>query len=224
MKKRIVLFICFLITCILLVGCGNEISEPITPETIDESGNTTIGQSDLKFPDMKYWDLYNPNGFDTFTAIVYNPNNVDIDISYDLVFLKDEVMVSKIEGCYNGSVSPNSEDIIWINYNVPSADKVDSVKMENVVINESLYTPIPCKYEFEGIIDNKICYNYSFEKPLSSGLVNFLLYNDNNGNNMCDDGEIVVVEQSSILGQTGTVSYDLDVFYATNHIFMIKGY
>lgn len=220
MKKRIICLISCLIVCLLVTACGKTNSnETVVPES--EEANVSV---ELKEPVMEWWELYNPNGFDTVTALITNPNNIPVDVSYDLVFYKDGSEVSRIEYCLNESIMPNHKDIVWANVDVPSSADADDVKMENVLVTEAYATPVEGTYEFVEIKDNEAYYNFKFEKPIEIATIWFLFYNDNNNNNKFDKGEIVVTELHNLLEQEGIVSYETDVYPYTNCDIYFKAY
>ena len=75
-------------------------------ETKDSQG------SELSDPILEWWELYNPNGFNTFTGVISNPNNIAVDVTYDLVYYKngEEVvrrgrLIDNIEGQRFGTLT-----------------------------------------------------------------------------------------------------------------------
>ena len=73
----------------LLVGCGKKENNNENNNLNNNESNPSEENISLKEPIMEWCELYNPNGFNTITCVVSNPNNVDIDFTYDLVFYKD---------------------------------------------------------------------------------------------------------------------------------------
>ena len=231
MKKRTLIPAVCLLLCLLLAGCGstdapvqdvqNETPAPevAVPETNDTADEPAV---ELAEPVMEWWELYNPNGFDTVTAVISNPNNAAIDVSYDLVYYKGGEEVARSEYFTNFGILPGGRDIIWANYDIPASTDVDDVKMENVTVSEAYDTPIDGTYEYVGTTDGEAFFDFTFDSKPELATITFLLYNDENGNSQCDKGEIVVTSIASLMEQTGRVSFettgysftDYEVFFA----------
>ena len=175
-----------------------------TSKNGDSENNTTNEDSKLIAPVLEWWELYNPNGFDTVTATIRNDNNVAIDVSYDLVYYKDNKEVARSEDFSNFSILPNRNNVIWANFDIPKASEVDEVKMENVIVTEAYYGAIDGKYEYLGTKDGEARFKFEFEKKPTLANIMFILYNDKNGNKKCDKGEIVVTSTDSITEQEST--------------------
>lgn len=210
--KKVRISIMFLLLCILLVGCskGSEnTSQDVTSQTneIVLEGNQTQDEAnnEIEFvsPTIEWWDIYNPNGFDTFTALISNPNNIAIDVSYDLVFYKNNTEVSRLEYCLNESIAANNKDIIWANFDIPNSEEVDDVKLENVLVSETHYTPINGTFDLDKEENGEAYYNFKFVAAPEIATVHFLFYVDSNNNNKCDKGEIVLDDIQSLLVQEG---------------------
>ena len=218
MKRIIRLSVCTFVTFLLLTGCGTNNVEPTneheptseqqeTVTDVVEENNETV---ELKEPVLQWWELYNPNGFDTITAKISNPNNVSIDVTYDLVYYKEGKEVARSELFSNFSILPDGDDLIWANFDIPKSDDVDDIKMENVVVTETAYQPIKGTYEYIGTDNGEATYEFKFESAPSLANIWFLQYNDNNGNGQFDKGEIVIVSVGSLMEQQGTVCYDVE--------------
>lgn len=187
----------------------SDFSETETPTSL--TPDDTDAQMAFLDPEIKWWQLYNPNGFDTFTGIMYNPNNVPIDVSYDLVFYKDGQEVSRSEDWSNFSIDAFGESVMWGNWEIPVAEDVDEVKMENIRVGESYYPPVKAKWEFTEEVDNKTYFNFEFEKKITAATIWFFLYNDYNGNGRCDAGELDSTSIASLTEQKGTVYFETHV-------------
>lgn len=230
MKKRILFTVLCFIMCIIFTACGTQ--PEVTPSESDVPNKTSeiseisdeITTEELKAPVMEWWELYNPNGFDTLTAVITNPNEVAVDVSYDLVFYKSGTEVSRIEGCFNEGIAPGTKDVIWANFDVPSSVDADDVLMENIFVAESAYPPVNGTYEYKGVTDGEAYYDFKFEKPITLATIQFLLYNDNNDNKQCDKGEIVVNDTQSLMEQEGTVSYETEGYDYTDCEVFYKAY
>lgn len=235
MKLKAIILICCLILTLLFAGCTNK-SETVPSEQAQEKSDIsdvssdtvddteTGGETELLAPVTEWWELYNPNGFDTLTAVISNPNDIAVDVSYDIVFYKDGAEVSRIEYCDNFSILPNGRDIIWVNADVPSADEADDVKLENIFVSKSAYPPINGSYEYAGITDGEACFDFTFDSKPTLASIRFLLYNDNNSNGQFDKGEIVVTSTASLTEQTGRVSFDTNVYSYTNYEVFFTAY
>lgn len=238
MKKGILITIgCLVVFASLAVGLKivndsndktqsttNDIQDIISQNESAEGQNSQEKNAKLENPSMEWWELYNPNGFNTVTAKIINHNKIAIDVSYDLVFYKNGKEVSRIEDCLNESIAPEHEDIIWANFDVPSSTEADDVKMENIQTTETIYEPVEGSYEYLGVVDGEAQYKFEFEKPIEIATVWFLEYNDNNKNGKFDKGEIVVVGLNNLLKQKDIASTDTDVFSSTNRDVIFKAY
>ena len=188
-----------------------------TSKNSDSDNNTANENLKLIAPVLEWWELYNPNGFDTVTAIIRNDNNVAIDVSYDLVYYKNDKEVARSEDFSNFSILPNRNDVIFANFDIPKAEEVDEVKMENVIVTEAYYGAIDGKYKYLGAKDGEARFKFEFEKKPTLANITFILYNDKNGNKKCDKGEIVVTSSDSIMEQIGEVSFDTEGYVYTDY-------
>lgn len=230
MKKKWILIIGGIIACALIVGIVVALAKPQDDGIIAEidekseiskedniSGDNNDEDLELVAPVLEWWELYNPNGFDTLTAVIYNDNDIAIDVSYDLVYYKDGKEVAKSEDFANFSILPKRNDIIWANVDIPKASEVDEIKMENVVVTESYYGAIDGKYEYLDTTDGEARFKFEFEKKPTLANITFILYNDKNGDGECGKGEIVVTSSDSIMEQVGEASFATDVYAFTDY-------
>ena len=230
MKKISLILIGCLILGLLLTGCGESDSGSDSKETT-AAAETTIPEettpaalAELAAPIMEWWELYNPNGFDTFTAVIKNTNSIPVDVSYDLVYYKDGEEVGRSEYFTNFSILPGKKDIIWANFDIPKSEDVDDVKMENVTVTEATNGAIDGNYEYLGIDGNEALFNFEFDSKPTLATITFLLYNDNNGNGQCDKGEIVITSIAPLMEKSGTVSFDTDVVPYTDYEVYFSAY
>lgn len=233
MKKRILLLTGCLMICLLLAGCGSTTDDvqDVQNDTAVQGSTGAMGNdpvndhpAELAAPVMEWWELYNPNGFDTLTAVISNPNDVPIDVSYDLVYYKDGAEVARNEYFSNFSILPGHKDIIWANYDIPKSTDADDVKMENVTVSESYDTPIDGKYEYIGTTDGEAYFDFTFESKPTLATIWFVLYSDKNQNGQFDPGEIVVTSTASLMEKTGRVSFETDVFSYTDYEVFFTAY
>lgn len=204
-----------------------ETTAETTVETIVETTVETQEEpsaEELKEPSLLWWELYNPNGIDTLTAAISNPNDVPVDVSYDVVYLKDGAEVVRCEGFANFSIRPGDWDIVWANYDIPKAEDVDEVKLENITVTESAYPPVKGSYEYAGTTDGEAFFEFTFESAPSLANITFLLYSDKNGNGQFDKGEIVVTVTDSLTEQKGTVSFDTVGYEYTDYEVFYNAY
>ncbi len=229
MKKRSFLLTVFLILCLLLAGCGGkDTPEKPTPDPVGPSEDP--GQ-DPKTPDaqlqdvtLESWELYNPNGFDTLTAVISNPNAEAIDVTYDVVYFKDGAEVARNKDYTGFSLLPNSRNIVWANWDVPASGEADEVKLDNIKVSKAYYKPINGKYEYAETTGGEVFFDFTFDSKPELAEITFLLYNDDNENGCYDQGEIVVTSTASLMEQSGRVSFtaegyaytDYEVFFIAN--------
>lgn len=188
-----------------------SLEEDIIPEDAD-----FVDPDALKEPVLLWCDLYNPNGFNTVTGLLSNPNSVPVDVIFDLVYYKDGVEVYRsVEfGC--NSVSPTHPSMVWDNWELPNPEDVDEIKMENVYVFEAYYPSVDGTFEKDREDDSDVYYKFSFEKQPTLANVWFLFYNDDNKNGQPDGGETVVTSYGSIIGDQTEVSYEKGVFDYTD--------
>lgn len=201
MKKIIILITCIL----LLAGCSNT----------TENNNIDIEETSesLKNPILEWCQLYNPNGYNTITCVISNPNNVDIDISYDLVYYKDGKEVSRTDEQWsNYQISPNHNDVIWGNSDIPSSNDVDEVKMENITVNKAYYNSINAEVKYTETVGDKAYFSVKSDKVPVLNNIWIFEYNDDNNNKKCDKGELVVVVTKNTTEQETKLSIDNDVY------------
>lgn len=189
-KKIFLLILCLF----LLVGCSNKesSSESNNLNNDVDVNNSEVGSS-LKDPIVEWCQLYNPNGFDTITCVISNPNTVDIDITYDLVFYKDGNEVSRQEEWSNFQISPKHKDVIWGNVDIPKSIDVDEVKMENITVTKAYYESIDADIKYVETIEDKAYFSVKHTKKPTIDYIYVFYYNDINNNKKCDKGELNVV-------------------------------
>lgn len=205
MKKFIyILLIIFLVSGLfLLTGCTNKENNADENKTVNNENLIAVKENDeesesLKDPTLEWYQLYNPNGFDTITGVISNPNNVDIDITYDLVFYKDGKEVARQEAWSNFQVSPKHNDVIWGNVDIPKASDVDEVKMENIIVEKAYEEAIDAEIKYVETIGNKAYFSVKHDKKPILDTITLFLYNDKNKNKKCDKGELVITDTKSV--------------------------
>lgn len=212
-----------LLVCLLLAGCNSNIDSQdliddnsendVSDDTIENKLNDEVQDSSkLEEPILEWCQLYNPNGFDTVTGIISNPNDVDIDVTYDLVYYKDGIEVARSEGFSNFNVSPKHNDVIWANVGIPKKENVDEIKMENVFVSEAYNKSIDAEYSYEETIEYDAIYSFRFDTEPEVATVWFLLYNDDNGNKKCDENELIVTSSDTTFDKDAKVSYEVGVY------------
>lgn len=182
-------------------------------DTDDSDGSSTVA---LKDPEIVWYQVYNPNGFETFTAELHNPNSVPIDASFDVIFYDAEGSeLARLDYFYANSVSPTHNDIVWSNDSIPNHEKVDHCEFEFTYTGETYYPPVDGTYEFTGNEGNHSCYKFTFDEPIYDAYAFFVLYNDNNGNGRPDGGEVdccPLWPLDMIDDVTGTAYFETDVW------------
>lgn len=211
MKKKGILLIGGAIACIaVLTGTLIMLLKSDNGVTSEDDGPELIA------PVMEWWDLYNPNGMNTITAVIRNDNNVAVDVSYDLVYYKNGNEVGRSEEFTNFGILGKGKDVVWANVGIPQADEVDEIKMENVMVAEAYKEAIDGKYEYLGVTDGEAMFRFQFDKKPALANIMFILYNDNNSNKKCDKGEIVVTSNDAIMEQTGEASFSTEGYDFTD--------
>lgn len=205
MKKVRLVSIMFIVLCLLITGCSNNSNESKVNEgpqneatnNVADAPVATANENVLSSPVMEWWELFNPNGFNTITALITNPNEVPIDVTYDLVYYKNGNEVARSEGFINFTIMPNHKDIIWANVDIPKSDDVDDIKMENIFVSEAQETPIDGTFELDGIgTEGELYYLALLDKEPTFLNAWFVFYNDTNNNGQFDKGEIHFVANS----------------------------
>ena len=125
MKKRKIFLL--MLCLFILVGCSNKENNNENNNLNNNESNPEEENISLKDPIVEWCELYNPNGFDTITCVISNPNKVDIDFTYDLVFYKDGKEVSRQEDWSKYQISSKHDDVIWGNVGIPNSIDVDEV-------------------------------------------------------------------------------------------------
>lgn len=223
--RKIIYFILIVLLCLglfLLVGCSKEdkkVNENNTnisdSQTIDNDGSDI--STSLKNPKLEWCQLYNPNGFDTITGILSNPNNVDIDVTYDLVYYKDGKEVARTESFSNFNVSPKHNDVIWANVDIPKASDVDEIKMENIQVSKAYHNSIDAEIKYLETKDDEAYFSVKYDKQPTFNNITFLLYNDENKNKKCDQGELVVTSIDNTIENEDIVSFVTEGYNYTDY-------
>lgn len=233
--KKFLLSLC-LILCMLLAGCGgktenttnvsDDASAAEQTDTAEPSGNDATEAPDdaLADPVLEWCDLYNPNGFDTVTGVITNPNSVPIDVSYDLVYYKNGTEVARSEDFADFDILPGHKSVIWANYDIPKASEADDIKMENIIVTKAYHTPIDGTWEYVGTTDGEAFFDFTFDRQPTLADITFLLYNDTDGNGECGKGEIVVTSTASLMEQTGRVSFETTGYDYTDYEVIFSAY
>lgn len=208
MKKLILI----ILSLFLVTGCNdNNTNNEINNNENNKNNENNQKNEQLKDPIIEWCQLYNPNGFNTITCVMSNPNKVDIDVTYDLVFYKDEKEVARQEAWSNFQVSPKHNDVIWGNVDIPRASDVDEVKMENIIVSKAYNKSIDAEIKYIETIEDKAYFSVNSKTKPTVNDVWILLYNDKNKNKKCDKGELVITELHSILEKETKISVDTDV-------------
>lgn len=213
LKKLLALFLALLL-CLSLAACGSDPGkdDPKTPDPPNGNENPeNPPAAALKDVTLEWWELYNSTGFNTFTGVLVNPNDVSVDTSYDVVYYKEGKEVHRTEYCATFSILPGQRTLIWNNWDLPDCSEADEIRLENISVSETAYPPINGKYEYLGVQDNHAVFRFEFESDPTVADINFLLYNDNNQNDKFDKGEIAGLSTTSILEQSGEAYFDTDV-------------
>ncbi len=190
--------------CFGMAACVENINNGENGENGENGGGDS---EELASPVMEWWELYNPNGFDTFTGVIYNPNNTPVDVTYDLVYYKGGKEVARSEGWFCHGILSKGKHLAWGNWDIPKSSDADDVKLENVIVSEAYYKPIDGKYEYVGTTDGVAFFDFTFDSKPTLATITFLLYSDKNGNKKFDKGEIVVTSTDSLMEKTGRVSF-----------------
>lgn len=201
MKKLSIL----LLGILLLSGCNNNQNNNAANENNQNEQNIS-----LKEPILNWCQLYNPNGFNTITCVITNPNNEDIDITYDLVFYKDGKEVDRKDSYSNFQVSNKHNEVIWSNSNILSNEKVDEIKMENIIVSPASKKSINAEIKYKETIENEIYFIIKHEKTPTIDNVTIFLYKDKNNNDICDKGELVITDTYTSTSIEDTFSIETD--------------
>lgn len=214
MKRILSVLLALVLMLGLLAGC----TKPVGPVQPSESRPVYVDPGEIKEPVIELYQLYNPNGFDTFTAILSNPNPFDIDVAFDVVFYKNGKEVARSEDWFANSISPSRGSLIWGNWGIPKDAEVDDVRLEVTGLNASYAPAIEAKYKLAETTASQAFYDFVFEKAPQNVVVWFVLYNDNNGNGRLDAGEIVScwLEESFAGDVKQRFSHDTDAWSYTN--------
>lgn len=224
MKKYFLL----IISILLLTGCGdkggfeadyngefdnkgNAINNSGDINTNGNTGNNDTEEVKLKDIDVEWCRLYNPNGFNTITCEFSNPNDIDVDISYDVVFYKDGKEVGRSETLSYASFSPKHKGLAWANYGLPDEKDVDEIKVENMHVSKAYYKSIDAKIEHIGITGTEDYFKIRYDEKPTIGYLFFFLYKDSNKNGKCDPEELNVTDIEYTDGIEDTVSVDTNV-------------
>ena len=223
MKKRKVFYLLFIcIITLAITGCGGKEKE--TGKTNNDENSQAEENAVLKDPIMEWCQLYNPNGFDTITCVVSNPNKVDIDFTYDLVFYKNGKEVARQEEWSKFQISSKHNDIIWGNVDIPKSEDVDEVKMENITISKSYYESIDAEIKYVETKDDEAYFSVKHDKKPTLNNITFLLYNDKNKNKKCDKGEVVVTSIADTSEKEDKVSFETSGYNYTNYEIYYNAY
>lgn len=210
MKKFLLLTLSLCLGMLLFAGCASDSANDNNDDY--RYSNEYEESLNLEDPILEWYQLYNHNGFNTFTGVLSNPNDCDIDTTYDIVFYKDGNEVSRIEYCLANNVSPKHNELLWANSNIPKASDVDEVRLENFATDFAFNDSIDATYEL--VSNDEVIgeYKFKFDKKPVVASVSFLLYKDLNKNKKCDSGEVVITSISSSFEKEDTFSYDAESY------------
>ena len=222
MKKRKIFLL--MLCLFLLVGCSNKENNNENNNLNNNESNPEEENISLKDPIVEWCELYNPNGFDTITCVISNPNKVDIDFTYDLVFYKDGKEVSRQEDWSKYQISSKHKDIIWGNHDIPKSIDVDEIKMENITVSKSYYESIDAEIKYIETIDDEAYFSVKHDKKPTLNSITFLLYNDKNKNKKCDKGELVVTSIADTSEKEDKVSFETSGYNYTDYEIYYNAY
>ena len=222
MKKRKIFIL--MLSLFLLVGCTNNENNNENNSSNNNESNQVEENISLKDPIVQWCELYNPNGFDTITCVISNPNKVDIDFTYDLVFYKDGKEVSRQEDWAKFQISSKHKDIIWGNHDIPKSIDVDEIKMENITVSKSYYESIDAEIKYIETIDDEAYFSVKHDKKPTLSNITFLLYNDKNKNKKCDKGELVVTSIADTMEKEDKVSFVTEGYDYTDYEIYYNAY
>ena len=222
MKKRKIFLL--MLCLFLLVGCSNNENNNENNNLNNNESNPVEENISLKDPIVEWCELYNPNGFDTITCVISNPNKVDIDFTYDLVFYKDVKEVSRQEDWSKYQISSKHKDIIWGNHDIPKSIDVDEIKMENITVSKSYYESIDAEIKYIETIDDEAYFSVKHDKKPTLSNITFLLYNDKNKNKKCDKGEVVVTSNADTMEKEYKVSFVTEGYDYTDYEIYYNAY
>lgn len=222
MKKRKIFLL--MLCLFLLVGCSNKENNNENNNLNNNESNPEEENISLKDPIVEWCELYNPNGFDTITCVISNPNKVDIDFTYDLVFYKDGKEVSRQEDWSKYQISSKHKDIIWGNHDIPKSIDVDEIKMENITVSKSYYESIDAEIKYIETIDDEAYFSVKHDKKPTLSNITFLLYNDKNKNKKCDKGEVVVTSNADTMEKEDKVSFITEGYDYTDYEIYYNAY
>lgn len=224
MKNKILCGLLAIMLCLTLTGCGKKENNNENNNLNNNESNLSEENISLKEPIMEWCELYNPNGFNTITCVVSNPNNVDIDFTYDLVFYKDGKEVSRQEDWAKFQISPKHKDIIWGNVDIPSSKDVDEVQMENITVSKAYHESIDAEIKYIETIDDEAYFSVKHDKKPTLSNITFLLYNDKNKNKKCDKGEVVVTSNADTMEKEDKVSFVTEGYDYTDYEIYYNAY
>ena len=222
MKKRKIFLL--MLCLFLLVGCSNKEKNNENNNLNNNESNPEEENISLKDPIVEWCELYNPNGFDTITCVISNPNKVDIDFTYDLVFYKDGKEISRQEDWSKYQISSEHKDIIWGNHDIPKSIDVDEIKMENITVSKSYYESIDAEIKYIETIDDEAYFSVKHDKKPTLSNITFLLYNDKNKNKKCDKGELVVTSIADTMEKEDKVSFVTEGYDYTDYEIYYNAY
>lgn len=214
MKRIISVLLAFILMLGLLAGC----TKPVVPVQPGESKPVYVDPTDVKEPVIDFWEIYNPNGIITFSAVLSNPNAFDIDITFDVVYYKNGKEVARSNDWWANSMSPSHGTLIWGNWEIPKPAEVDEVRLDVSYVGAACSPAIETKYKLAETTASQAFYDFTFASEPSVITVWFALYNDSNGNGRLDKGEIVTcwLESSSSGDLKQRFSHDTDFTSYTN--------
>lgn len=251
MKRSVALLLTCTIACTMLSACdtgkgGETTREAPASDTVEETETTEessaaavtettggsetetrpgmAGNGSLKEPELLWGQVYNPNGFNTVTGVVHNPNDVAVDMSFNVIFYKDGVEVGRSEDYLAIGIATDHDEVIWGNYDIPDPNDVDEVKLDIIEVTESFYQPVTAHYEYTETVENIANFDFKFEQPITMATVWFLLYNDDNGNKKLDEGELVTTWITYTEAQEDTLNFDTSAFTYTDYEIYYNAY
>lgn len=196
MKKISVILALVLALCLCLTGCGEKKkpAEPANAGVANEQGAYESDGEDgeLKTPVVDWWKLY--KGTDKRNCVtlqVSNPNSEPIGFSYDLVFYKGDEVVKTETNWAMTCIEPGKTGIIYGDIDIPAANEVDKVTIENVEATVFEWTPITGTFTKAGIDNGSQYFDVKFPKAPRHTEIWVVLYNDTNGDKKVQADEFV---------------------------------
>lgn len=243
-----------IILCIGLIGCKKNENQPTAPtgsQTVTESplldlpGNVVIVDTgdhsapgtpppfslqELKDPEVVWWDIYQEDDVQVLVAQIENPNDIQIDVAFDVAFYKGNTEVHRENFSSERYIPANGSH--FHDYIMMTSEDmgIDDVRLENIRTTVPGDAPITGTYKIietdesqeEG--ETSLSIQVTLNAPATHKYIEIALYTDMNKNKHPDRGEVVAFLTETLESESEIITFDTTGYEYEDYEILLTAY